>query len=110
MKSGTTLILALYLLCVSQVKSQNQTNPFYKTETPEFSRYYLGFTTGINNIGGLIGVKADIAVSQNLFIGLGAGLGSWGYKYGADLHFYPKGISGVFFKGGFMYESSLKSH
>ncbi len=41
---------------------------------------YLGISTGINSPSGAIGLRLDSKLSDKVMLGVGAGLGSWGYK------------------------------
>lgn len=52
--------------------------------------YYIGLSTGINNMGGLLGL--DIEYSLNSFSTAGAhiGFGTWGIKTGIEARYYRK--------------------
>ncbi len=85
------LTIALSILVLITF-SQNKPATISPTDTLPYT--YLGFGTGINNYVGILGVGADIRVHDKIFIRLGAGLGSWGYKYTAGIrleHTYAKG-------------------
>lgn len=108
MKNAFVSLLFIFL-AASTAQGQDQTNPFIQAEneTITASKLYLGVSTGVNNLGGLIGVQLEIAATPKLLIGIGAGLGNWGYKLGFNAHYYPKGVKGVFFKGGFLRATGL---
>jgi hypothetical protein len=57
------------------------------TKTPAI---YLGGTIGINNSGGMIGLKADMKLSDDLMVGGAFGLGSWGGKYTLSIYYVNK--------------------
>lgn len=54
------------------------------------SQAYIGFSSGINNPVGLIGLQIDIAVSPSVSIGSGVGLSSWGAKTFIEARYYFK--------------------
>ncbi len=84
-----------------------------ETEKPEdISSYYnpnvyLGLSTGINNMNGLVGVHLDIPISDNILLEAGAGLGGWGYKYTANVQYYPNEFFNWFYKAGYSYSTGL---
>lgn len=50
--------------------------------------YYIGLSTGINNMSGLLGVDVDYALSAITTVGGHLGLGTWGIKTGIDAKYY----------------------
>ncbi|MFI5196790.1 MAG: hypothetical protein ACHQD8_06850 [Chitinophagales bacterium] len=51
---------------------------------------YIGFSTGINNPGGFIGVDIDVPIAKNVSIGAGFGSSTWGNKIYLDGRYYLK--------------------
>lgn len=104
MKKFTLSLFALLFLAVAY--SQTEVNPFIKQEivTP---KAFIGLSTGLENMVGLLGVQLDYVVIEKLTIGGGIGISSWGYKYAVDLKFYPKGLYKYYFKTGYSQNSGL---
>ena len=103
------LLLIVVVFCVSQSHAQQkENNPFILQEVPYYPSSYLGLSTGINNMVGLLGVQLKLVVSPKLLLGFGAGIGSWGYKLTGNLELQPKGVYGIFFKGGYMHATGLE--
>lgn len=86
--------------------SQTEVNPFLK---PQVVRpgVFIGLSTGLDNMVGLLGVQLDVVASKNLTIGGGIGISSWGYKYALNLKFYPEGLYKYYFKTGYSQNSGL---
>ena len=59
-----------------------------KTVTTPFS--YIGFTTGLNNPGGVIGFDFEIPVGKYVCINTGLGFSTWGNKIHAECKYYLK--------------------
>ncbi len=59
-----------------------------KTVTTPFS--YIGFTTGLNNPGGVIGFDFEIPVGKYVCINTGLGFSTWGNKLHAECKYYLK--------------------
>ncbi len=53
-------------------------------------RVYFGFSTGINNPVGPIGLQADLVLSERVSIGSGLGLSGWGIKTFLESRYYFK--------------------
>jgi hypothetical protein len=100
------LLLILAISCLALVQGQEQSNP-YLNETQPLAKAYIGLSTGLNNVVGIIGPEVKIVASHKFLIGAGIGLGSWGYKYSAHLEYHPKGVYAFFIKGGYMHASGL---
>lgn len=56
-------------------------------EKPRDMKTLLGITGGLNNPGGLVGIRLQTPLNVNLMGDFSAGIGSWGYKAGAGLVF-----------------------
>lgn len=54
-------------------------NPF-QNNPDSCSKMFLGFSGGINNCAGLIGICAEVNAMPKVFLKFGAGIGSWGTK------------------------------
>ncbi len=102
------LLIAAVVCLAASYGQKNQTNPFMVQEYEYLPDTYLGISTGINNMVGLLGVQLKFVVSPEVIIGAGAGIGSWGYKLSGNIELHPKGVYGLFFKGGYMHASGLE--
>jgi len=105
MKKISLTFLAMLLMAIAY--SQKEVNPFLKQEivTP---KAFIGLSTGLDNMVGLLGVQLDVVVVDKLTVGGGIGLSSWGYKYAVNLKFYPEGLYKYFFKTGYSQNSGLE--
>jgi len=52
--------------------------------------YYIGLSTGINNLGGLLGLDVEYSLNNTSTAGAHIGLGTWGIKTGIDAKYYRK--------------------
>jgi len=68
--------------------------------------FYLGFGTGINYTG-ILAVTGEFNLIKNLSLLGTAGIGSWGYKILANLHYYNKFPKGVFYSAGIGYSTGI---
>lgn len=102
----TFITLVLMSLALTGVKGQKEVNPFLE---PEFNppTVYLGLSTGLENMIGLIGPQIEIVASKPLRIGGGIGISSWGTKWAVNLQYYPKDWYKLFFKTGYSRNSGL---
>ena len=108
MKSTVT-IFVLALFCIN-VFSQAEINPYLKYSDPHkmnSPRTYIGFSTGINNMVGILGITLDQEVNKNFTMGVGIGLSTWGYKWELNVQYYPKGWPGLYIKGGYSRNTGL---
>jgi hypothetical protein len=109
MKSFVPFIFAiLFCITVSAQTNKNPYNVYQSSEAFNPTKAYVGFSTGINNMAGLLGVSLDAVVNENLTLGGGIGLSTWGYKFQVNLQYYPKGWYGFYMKGGYSYNSGLE--
>jgi len=100
-------ITILTFMLISSTYAQSDLNPFLETNfTPP--KAYLGFSTGINNMIGIIGPQLDVVINKNLTIGAGIGLSSWGTKWAINMQFYPQGWNKFYVKGGYSQNSGLE--
>nr|NQU92279.1 hypothetical protein [Bacteroidota bacterium] len=101
------MLICFFGLLFSAVFCQSVVNPFlnYETDKP---RSYLGISTGINNMVGLLGAQVDVGITKKLSFGGGLGLSSWGFKYALNIRYCPKGFYGFYSKTGYSQNSGLK--
>lgn len=103
------IILTLFAgLFISAGVSQNQKNPFIKPEMIA-PQAFIGFSSGIDNMIGILGPQLDIVLFRKLTLGGGIGLSSWGYKYAVNMQFYPKGLYKFFIKSGYSKNSGIEN-
>lgn len=97
----------LVLLFLTAAYSQTEVNPFFKQEivTP---KAFLGPSTGLDNMVGLLGAQLDYVVIDKLTIGGGIGISSWGYKYAVNIKYYPEGLYKYYFKAGYSQNSGFE--
>ena len=69
---------------IAQIKSDNAL-------TSSCPKFYLGFSSGLENPVGLLGVNVDFPIS-NFSIGGGLGLSSWGLKLATEGRYYFGGM------------------
>ena len=81
----TILIIVLVGL---QLGLHAQTTTAETNSITEPRKFYLGFSTGINQGTGLIGPTVELQMIRNLTVFGGAGLGSWGSKVTGGLKYY----------------------
>ena len=61
----------------------------HKSVDARFCRkLYVGFSMGINNPGGIIGLDVDVPVSRHIAVGAGYGPSTWGDKFYIDGKYY----------------------
>ena len=90
MKIKNYIILILGLLFVQHSLAQ-QGDSSDKVTDARFAPFYIGFSSGINNHNGLIGINIEIPLANQFSISSGVGLGSWGTKYyGQALIYFEK--------------------
>src|SRR5690348_16927838 len=71
-------------------------------------RIYFGFSTGLNNYSGILGVGTDVRIYKPLFFRAGAGLSTWGYKVTVGIRYELKPGSGWVFGAGYSQCFGLK--
>jgi len=109
MKSVITFMIAI-VLCTTAI-GQTNLNPYNTYQSSKDynpTKAYIGFSTGINNMVGFLGVSLDAVINENVTIGGGVGLSTWGYKWELNLQYYPKGWRGFYMKGGYSQNSGLE--
>ncbi len=99
MKNSILVLLFIPLWMISK----SQEPQLYKSLAPQEygPKFYLGTSTGINNMNGYLGIFAEGKVVDKLAIAGGVGIGMWGYKLGIGPRFYPNYPTGVFYSLSF---------
>ena len=59
-------------------------------KAPSYQIAYLGFSGGINNPVGLLGLQLDLAFSPRASVNTGIGISTWGYKAALEGRYYFK--------------------
>jgi hypothetical protein len=76
----------------------------HEKRAPVCAPFYIGFSYGVNNPSGFIGLDLNLPLTSHLSLGAGAGLGTWGNKVKLDIKYALKGCaSGFAFGGGITY-------
>ena len=101
-----------FMMMIASAHSQSNLNPFLESENKNAEPFqapsaYIGFSTGINNMIGVLGPQLDIVLNKNLTLGAGIGLSTWGTKWALNMKFYPKGWYQFYVKGGYSKNSGL---
>ncbi len=99
------LTICLALIFIPSLNAQTQVNPFLQPESN--AKAYLGLSTGINNMVGLLGAQVEIVANKHLVAGAGIGLSSWGTKWELNLQYYTQGWYKFYIKGGYSRNSGL---
>jgi hypothetical protein len=81
------ILATAFLSCTMSLKAQQ---PYSSTEEIETPSHFWGLGIMFNE-GGL-GGALEIPLAQKVYLAGNAGLGSWGYKIGAGITFYPEGV------------------
>lgn len=87
-------LLFVCLLVGSNIQAQRPTAQDYE-RVPRDMKTLLGITSGINNPGGLLGIRLQAPLNLNILADVTAGLGSWGYKIGTGLVFNAQKQKGL---------------
>lgn len=103
------ILMVLAGILVVSAPAQEKFNPFIKPEmvTPQA---FIGFSSGIDNMVGILGPQLDIVLLRKLTLGGGVGLSSWGYKYAVNVQYFPKGLYRFFVKTGYSRNSGLENY
>lgn len=104
MKKVITFFLMSMLFTVGN--AQTQINPFLEPEIQPASAY-LGLSTGLNNMTGILGTQFEIVATKNIRFGGGIGLSTWGTKWALNVQYYPQGWYKFYVKGGYSRNSGL---
>lgn len=107
------MMIVTACLLVASSYAQSNTNPFMEYQNKASTSFpaptaYLGFSTGINNMIGILGPQLDVVLSEKFTVGAGIGLSTWGSKWALNLKFYPKGSYQFYLKGGYSQNSGIE--
>jgi hypothetical protein len=92
------LTLSLVVSCLTLLSSYAQDGP---------RRVYLGVSTGLDNITGIVGPTLEFQFVPNLSVYGAAGLGSWGGKTSIGLRYYMNYPDGFAFNLGLSHATGL---
>ncbi len=95
------LFTLMAILSIVIVHGQKESNPYLNEFVP-LPKVYIGLSTGLNNVIGIIGPELKLVASPKLLFGAGVGIGSWGYKYSGHVEYHTKGVYAFFVKGGYI--------
>jgi len=78
-------LLIVFAICASAniYAQQLNINEYQKSSTKKPT--LIGFSLGLNNPSGILGVRINSGISNNSMIDIGAGVGSWGYKLSSGI-------------------------
>ncbi|MGC4057622.1 MAG: hypothetical protein QM743_05795 [Chitinophagaceae bacterium] len=87
-------IAIISMLLVSALSAGAQTENTQENSRPKPASackpFSLGLPLGIGANAGLIGIGAEYGFARHFSAGVGAGIGSWGYKYFGEAKYYFK--------------------
>jgi hypothetical protein len=96
MIKNTLIVLLLLTITSNGMKAQSymqdkpKTKHALRKEKNNCRPYYIGISTGLNNMSGLLGIDIDYVLSNNTTAGAHIGLGTWGVKMGAGAKYYRR--------------------
>jgi len=102
----TVFMFLLMSMLFTVGNAQTQVNPFLEPDIKPASAY-LGLSTGVNNMIGILGPQLEVVVTKNIRVGGGIGLSSWGTKWALNLQVYPNDWYKFFMKAGYSKNSGL---
>jgi hypothetical protein len=112
MKSIKLLLLIISLcftgLAYSQDYVKKKDTAATGPDPNSIPKAYLGFGTGLNNYVGLLGFGADVRLHNTLFLRVGTGIGTWGYKITGALRYALQYGKGWALELGYSYCTGLK--
>ena len=113
------IVLALLLVSVSlsvfaQSADSSGHKPFKKEKnkvhTGKCPSFFIALSLGLNNNTGIVGVNADIPVSNHFSVDAGIGFSTWGGKfYGGAKYFLKPCHYGWAFGSGITYNTGIKN-
>jgi hypothetical protein len=80
------------LVLFSLFSATAQTERADSVSTPVLPSVYLGINSGINHIGGLVGLNIEVQAIKNVSVQFGAGIGGWGTKISGTVRYYKNGF------------------
>lgn len=107
--------LLLLFSCFSIIYSQNkEASKFWEETKPEpvphkvFHKTYIGTSSGINNINGLLGIHIERLTVDKLSLIGAIGLGTWGYKLSGGMRLYQHFPKQFFLGAALSYHSGVR--
>lgn len=101
------LICILSILYLNNIYAAKKSD--FKMPGDTLPVVYLGIGTGVNNYCGMLGVGIDIKCIDRLFLRVGGGIGSWGYKITGGIKHERKHKKGWTFSALYSLNTGLKN-
>ncbi len=103
-RAASCLTVFIMLACFQPLQAQRAS---YSSGTGAGDApFYIGFSTGINNECGLLGLNLELPVGNAVSLGAGIGEGSWGYKtYGEARYYFDADKKGWALGAGLSYST-----
>ena len=109
-KSFLVLLVILSFSASAQYNGRNNGHRKMGRGEAACSKAYIGFSTGINNPAGLLGLNIDVPVTAHFDLNAGVGIGTWGNKiYGEARYFLRPCHLGWAFGAGVTYATGLNN-
>jgi hypothetical protein len=96
----TFMMLFIASIVMGQQPPVPSDGPLTPVHPNQPQQVYIGLSSGLN-YGGLFALSAEFNIVDNLSLATSLGLGTWGFKLGADLRLYKNYSNGLYFVGGF---------
>ncbi len=100
------ITFSLSLAMTFSFAQENNENPAVDSVSPY--SVYLGTSSGINNMNGLLGGFLEIQANNKITCTGGLGLGLWGIKGSVYLKYYNAYPRGFYFGAGYSFHSGYK--
>ena len=110
MKEIIPLFICLALYGNIYAQSDNRTKPKMAgiENTGKPPKCYIGFSSGVNNPAGIIGIDVNIPLAQNITLDGGGGNSTWGNKLYLGGKYYLRPLQrGWAFGGGLTFNSGI---
>jgi hypothetical protein len=103
--------ISLFILLFAIPFSAFSTDPAnsYQNSFQFVPKTFIGTSTGINNLNGMLGIFADINVQNNFNLVGGLGMGAWGWKTSAAARFYRNYPRATYYSVGISSASGAKN-
>jgi hypothetical protein len=101
-----SLILLLFAFSFSAF-SNDSASIYPNSVKQNYYPTFIGTSTGINNLNGMLGFFADINVHKNFNLTGGVGMGAWGWKTSLAGRFYRNYPRGTYYSVGLSSASGL---
>jgi hypothetical protein len=80
--------IAILIIFVSTSAFAQKTEQNDSNNTTKCSPLYVGFSTGLNNQNGILGLNFEIPIATQFSLGTGLGIGTWGIKTYGEIVIY----------------------